>query len=94
MRVALYKALYFASNGFNTSGNLPQSEDGARLLQGLDVSGNIPLSGVESRFLIGLAFRFTPKTVLRVERKEERTSSNAPGHSDLSQWVVSLSTYF
>jgi hypothetical protein len=49
----------------------------------------------DSRALtVGLAFRFTPKTVLRVERKEERTSFSGPGANDRSQWVVSLSTYF
>jgi hypothetical protein len=49
----------------------------------------------DSRALtIGLAFRFTPKTVLRIERKEERTSFRGAGRNDLSQWVASLSTYF
>lgn len=43
---------------------------------------------------VGLAFRFTPKTVVRVERKEERTRFDGPGPEDLGQWVVSLSTYF
>jgi hypothetical protein len=49
----------------------------------------------DSRALtIGLAFRFTPKTVVRLERKEERTDFNGPGAEDRGQWVLSLSTYF
>jgi hypothetical protein len=44
--------------------------------------------------VFGLAFRFTPKTVVRVERRQERTRFDAPGAEDLGQWVVSLSTYF
>jgi hypothetical protein len=43
---------------------------------------------------LGLALRFTPKTVLRLERKWERTSFDGPGSRDLGQWVLSLSTYF
>jgi hypothetical protein len=49
----------------------------------------------DSRALtVGLAFRFTPKTVVRLERKEERTSFRGPKGDNRSQWVVSLSTYF
>jgi hypothetical protein len=44
--------------------------------------------------VVGLAFRFTPKTVVRIERREERTRFDAAGAEDLGQWVVSLSTYF
>jgi len=57
------------------------------------VSGASPED--DSRALtVGLAFRFTPKTVVRVERKEERTSFDGPGGRNRSQWVFSLSTYF
>jgi hypothetical protein len=57
------------------------------------VSGASPED--DSRALtVGLAFRFTPKTVVRVERKEERTSFDGPGGRNRSQWVLSLSTYF
>jgi hypothetical protein len=49
----------------------------------------------DSRALVaGLAFRFTPKTVVRVERREERTRFEDVGAEDRGQWVVSLSTYF
>jgi len=49
----------------------------------------------DSRALtVGLAFRFTPKTVVRVERKMERTSFREPAGTDHDQWVFSLSTYF
>ena len=44
--------------------------------------------------VVGLAFRFTPKTVFRVERRSETTSFDGPGPEDLGQWVISLSTYF
>ncbi len=43
---------------------------------------------------VGLAFRPTPKTVIRIERKEERSSSRDPAASHLGQWVFSLATYF
>jgi hypothetical protein len=45
-------------------------------------------------FTVGLAFRFTPKTVVRIERKWEWTAFDGPGVGDLDQWVASLSTYF
>jgi hypothetical protein len=49
----------------------------------------------DNRALVaGLAFRFTPKTVVRVERRSQTTSFNGPGPEDLGQWVLSLSTYF
>lgn len=57
------------------------------------VTGSSP-EGDARALTVGLAFRFTPKTVVRVERKEERTSWSGPGANDRSQWVVSLSTYF
>jgi hypothetical protein len=43
---------------------------------------------------VGLAFRFTPKTVVRIERKFEWTTFDAAGPEQLGQWVFSLSTYF
>lgn len=49
----------------------------------------------DSRALtVGLAFRFTPKTVVRLERKMERTSFRAPAGTDYDQWVLSVSTFF
>jgi len=62
-----------------------------------DLNGRVhgASAGDDARALtVGLAFRFTPKTVVRVERKEERTPWKGPGAHDRSQWVVSLSTYF
>ncbi len=43
---------------------------------------------------VALALRFTQKTVLRLERREERTRYEADGAEDRGMWVVSLSTYF
>ena len=40
---------------------------------------------------LGLALRFTPKTVVRLDRRTER---NALGTRDLGAWTFSLSTYF
>ena len=49
----------------------------------------------DSRALtVGLALRLNPKTVIRVERKTERTSFREPAGTDHDQWVFSLSTYF
>ncbi|NUN53739.1 MAG: hypothetical protein HUU06_13280 [Planctomycetaceae bacterium] len=49
----------------------------------------------DSRALtVGLAFRFTPKTVVRLERKMETTSFREPASADHDQWLLSLSTYF
>src|SRR5688572_9293872 len=49
----------------------------------------------DSRILtVALALRFTQKTVLRLERREERTRFEDVGAEDRGMWVVSLSTYF
>lgn len=44
--------------------------------------------------VVGLALRFTPKTVVRIERRNETTDFNVDGAEDKGMWVVSLSTYF
>jgi len=44
--------------------------------------------------VVGLALRFTPKTVLRLERRNERTRFDTVGAEDKGMWVLSLSTYF
>ncbi len=43
---------------------------------------------------VGLALRISPKTVIRVERRMERSAFPGRGSRDLAQWVVSLATYF
>jgi len=42
----------------------------------------------------GLAFRPTPKTVVRLERRWERSSFDDPDARRLGGWLFSLSTYF
>jgi hypothetical protein len=43
---------------------------------------------------IGLAFRPTPKTVIRIERREESSSFRDDTANEQDQWILSLSTYF
>jgi hypothetical protein len=51
--------------------------------------------GDDARALtVGLAFRFTPKTVVRIERKQETSPFPGPAGRDRGMWVASLSTYF